>query len=259
MNSSVTWMHTLNILKGMSKLVLPCSLHARRNFFDYPLSKKMLIKMQSLNNLEALYYKLLTEKHFNLINRSCINIDALSSLPRKKTIFLFFHQPFIRYLPVWFSEKGFIVHALGKRKRITPYPYFVSVLESQAKHYSYYYNPVITLKILLDLVNKDEIVLLAADGRVGKHFIPVKFGKGTLKTPRGIYMLGQATGAFIVPVFIRLRRTMPSPKFELLIGDSYRFQGTPEQEIEKIESIFSWYYFNVMEQPYMWKRIALRQ
>jgi lauroyl/myristoyl acyltransferase len=259
MNSSVIWMHTLNTVKGISKLVLPSSLHIRRNFFDYPLSKKVLIKKQILKHVETLYYKFLTEQHFNLINRSCINIDALSSLPRNKTIFLFFHQPFVRYLSLWFSEKGFVVHAVGKRKRITPYPYFVSILESQSKHYSYYYKPLITLKILLDLLNKGEIILLAADGRLGKHFIPVKFGNGTLKTPRGIYMLGQATGAYIVPVFIRLRRTMPSPKFELLVGDSYQFQGSPEEEIEKIESIFSWYYFNVIEQPYMWKRIALRQ
>jgi lauroyl/myristoyl acyltransferase len=244
----------LKTVVDISKIVLSGDSH--ESLLGHPVSKKILIKNQILQLIQTLYYQALRERHFKIIHKSCINTDALFSLPRNKTIFLFFHQPFVRYLPVWFSEKGFTLHVLGNRKRIKPLPYFISVLESESRYHRYHYNPVITLKILLDLLNKGEIVLLAADGRLGKHFMKVKFGERTLQTPRGIYMLAQAAGAFIVPVFMRLKRIIPSPKFELLIGDRYQFKGSPEEEIEKIESIFSWYYFNVIEQPHMWMRIA---
>jgi lauroyl/myristoyl acyltransferase len=250
------WGRLNNVLKKLAITALPFRLKNNNGYFGNTIGRKTLIKHFWLRLLQKFFYNHINENNFSLICRSCENIDILSSLNNRKTIFLFMHQPFVKYLPVWLCEKGFTVNSLvmGRKK---PYPHFISVLQKRFSNYDrFFYRPLLTLKSLQEKLDQGENVLLAADGKAGKHFIDIKFGGGTLKTPRGIYVLSQSTGASIVPLFLYLKQIFPFPKFEIRAGKGYQSRDVPENEIDKIESIFSWFYRNIKEQPYMWTRIA---
>lgn len=223
--------------------------------FGEPISHRILFKTVLLSSIELFYYNYLNGKHLPFIRKSCRNSEILKTLPDRQNILLFMHQPFMRYLPVWLCGHGFTVNSLIPKKT-TFIPGFSVGLQSAGKYHRLHYRPIITLQKIRDKLLQGECLFVAAEGRIGKSHLQVRFGCGTITTPKGIYVLGQATKSPITPVFLRITDLFPFPRFEIRLGETFVMDSAPEDEIHKINSMFSWYYDQFRASPHLWKKIA---
>lgn len=220
--------------------------------FEHPIGYRTIAKHILVKTLEIFFYSRLRGRHVPFIRRSFTN-EAVAKLPGGPRIFVFLHQPFIHYLSALLCGKGFAVNALGRGDYCPDFIRQMAETESYTRHA---YKPVTAFRDLRDRLSKGESLLLAADGRAGLHYLDVRFGRGSVATPKGIYMLSLVSGAGIVPVFLHLKGVFPFPRFEIRIGPDYIIEGPPEDEIQKIGAIFSWFFEQCSKQPYMWSRIA---
>ena len=221
--------------------------------FEHPINYRIMGKHVLLGMFQQFLYGYLDGRHLSFIRRSVRNGDDLSSLRREKSILVFMHQPFMNYLLAAICELGIPLNTLVRRRFC---PEVVRHLENHTKYYRHVYKPLVSFRKLQEKLLEGESVLLAADGQLGKHHIEVRFGRGKITTPKGIYDLSRSTGTRIVPLFLALKRCLPFPAFEIRRGENYFIHNAPESEIEKIEEIFAWYYAHMSRQPYMWKRIG---
>jgi hypothetical protein len=225
---------------------------SRVKHFGYPIGYLIMGRHILLRLFEKMFYGRLGRKFPSLIQGSFKNSEALLSLPKTGNIFIFMHQPFIVSMVAFLYGNGFSINSMV---RDGPGPESVQDLQDKAGYRKYVYKPVITLKILREKLLAGENVVLAADGK-RHHYLEVRFGCWKLTTPKGPYMLSQSTGAPIVPLCLHLSRMLPLPKFEVRTGGKYFMRDIPEKETEKIGAIFSWYYTQLNEQPYMWNKIG---
>lgn len=223
--------------------------------FERPIGYRTLGQHLLLAAIEKFLFMRLEERHLPFIRRSMMCGTGLSPLCGEKSIFLFMHQPFVDYLLVVLRDLGRPLNTLVRGRNG---PDFLGH-GPRIDYHRHVYRPLVSLAELRGRLLAGENVLLAADGLLGRHHIEVRFGRGKITTPRGIYELSRSTGTRIVPLFLGLRRWLPLPAFEIRIGDGYMIENTPESEIGKIEEIFSWYYAQLRGQPYLWKRIAEEQ
>lgn len=225
------------------------------NHFSQPISYLMVARTILLSSLERFYYNYLDEKHLHFIRKSCINSEILKTLPEHQNILLFMHQPFMRYLPVWLCDQGFTIYSLLPRKT-SFMSGFSRGLQSTGKYHRLHYRPIITVQKIRDKLIRGESLFVAAEGRIGKSHLRVPFGYGTITTPKGIYVLSQVTKSPITPVFLWPKNLFPFPRFEIRLGTTFVMTAPPENEIHKINSMFSWYYDQFRTRPYLWKKIA---
>jgi hypothetical protein len=226
----------------------------RVTHFDEPITNGIMLKHVFLRRMEILCYRHCSDGRISRIAEAGVDRDTLAGL-QGGSIIVFFHQPFVHFVLPMLGANGVVINTLPIAPSVSKFK--ARLLKVWPQNYRRIpYRPVIALKKLMERLKAGDCVLLAADGRIGQHHLTVKFGNGAIKTPRGIYELSEITGAPIVPVLLRLRPFPSLPGFDLKVGTSCAIEKAPEEELEKIESLFSWYFGHLREQPYMWKRIA---
>jgi len=227
----------------------------RVTHFDRPITYGVMLKHVMLRRMEALFYRRCSDGMIARISENGVPREAVAGLRERGCIIVFLHQPFILLALPMLCSHGVVLNTLPLSPSVTRFK--TRLLAAWPRNYRRIpYEPVMALKKITERLKAGECALLAADGRKGKHHLTVKFGSGTFQTPRGIYDLARATGAPIVPVLLRLRPFPALPGFDLKVGDPWTMKKAPEEELDRIEGLFSWYFNHLRVQPHMWKRIA---
>jgi len=243
------------LFKDINRLRMVKDPRYRVTQFDQPISYGVMLKHVLLKRMERLYYRHCGGRQLARMGQAAANRGTLASLQGGGSIVVFLHQPFVHFILPILCANGIHISTLPRQ------PSFTKLAARLSKiwpgHYRRIpYRPVISIKKLMERLKADDCVVLAADGRIGQHYLTAKFGNGFIETPRGIYDLSRITGAPIVPVLLRLRPFPSFIGFDLRVGVPCAIKRSPEEELDKIERMFSWFFGHLSEQPYMWTRIA---
>jgi lauroyl/myristoyl acyltransferase len=244
-----------NLSRDLNRIRMVKDPSFRVTHFDRPITYGIMLKHIMLRRMEALFYSHCSDGMIARITGNGVAREAVARLRERGGIIVFVHQPFVLLALAMLCANGVVLNTLPLTPSVSRFK--ARLLAAWPRNYRRIpYQPVMALKKITERLKAGECVFLAADGRKGKHHLTVKFGNGTSQTPRGIYELARATGAPIVPVLLRLRPFPAVPGFDLEVGDPWTMEKAPEEELERIEGLFSWYFNHLREQPYMWKRIA---